>query len=1288
MKLVKLLLFTSLLLLGLVGCSNTKDSVKGTVMLGNIANATVKIYEVDSNGLKKLLWSELSSDAKNLADIGKFNVHQSKLKANQLYLYEVSGGEDWDYNDDGIKDSSFTQNQGTFRSIIYGKDVTTLGDNFTVTYLSELLYQSVKDSIGSDDFKTKYQEESKKLLSSTELSGLNQTEIAEKINSYIPSKKNVELNASIETERKNIIDNIMNGNKTVISQKQFKSVSLLENRSVNVGSIVPIVVDINVSSSYGSLPVTFILVNEDNSSRRELVGYTLDQLSNSITSYQLETIIPADVNAGKYSIEVVVSGKDDTNSTQRTTLFNVNEKGNVDISGLTLDDTQANSSESSDNILAKKESVEMSYSEEGVLINSTLKIENRFADKNITNIKLSGYLDVSDTKIYVPLEAISFKNLDSDNDSADDNVTKAIEYNNVINIPLIESNTILNISTNILIDRENLLILIEKLGRSLLLDKEAVASSYIVLELKTQDGESIDSYKYPITFFMSDNLIEALTDNFAQLKSGTITVEELLSSLEKVKNAPAYKATAKGTEDGFSYANNKLSYKKSFSKSKYGDRVGAGIYAIGNASLDADGVRASTEAFVKLKVLKKKHYKIFEVDFKAGIEPASFEDTGYDFVVKSLGYNLYTRGKSLTDITGLTIPTIPNIDTIKDTKLKKAMIISKAKKVLDKTAKSTTVFYKRSKDFGKTISKKQTIIAGFIPVVVEVGAQATIGYTADIKLQGITQLKASFTPNARIGAWIDGGVGAGFDFFGLDVDYSAGVGGEFYLISDDFKNSITASLDLVDNETKEYVKYVEGNLHENITNYFYGPHGRFYLYGKWFGPEYKSQFWKPWKWGKHKRTKTLARWETTRSTTTLLDKRQNLFKIQLVPDLGIAYPDSIVIKADAPMKKKNILFAHGLYSSQATWETYSQYAEKAGWNVYRTNVDKVGSIATRAEELANYINGLNLEENSLIAVGHSMGGLDLRYIVSYANETGEEPFASASKIITKIYTIATPHGGSQFGGISDVSALKELGLTDLTSAPALKDLGLEQMAQFNKDYPYTTLKTEDRVVPLLAIRAVCDSPFAFGSDGVVSIARQSLDGAPYTLVPFIGKHTEAVSDLCAKTTKVETENTEILDDIFQNGTAKDGFVKRGFGGKDNQAIFVTSHRDIVFYKNTSCKGDTVGKFNSDYTIDIDCSESDECVNNEASSVMLYPNIKKSTAIRVYDHPDKKTSTRNYTTIYRGVEDWDKPVCITGFQHSTSPKESGYGISTSYHKVDSSKKLNSEVSHIKIWNTKD
>jgi len=1257
MKVLLKVFVAFLLVFGMIGCTDHSSSqtADGKVMLGNIADADVYIYQIDSNGLKTLFWKERSSNGKELSDIGKFALHAEELDANTLYLYKVVGGNDWDYNDDGLKDVNATSNQGTFHSIVKGKDVGVLGDNFTVTYLSELLYQAVRGSIGSDDFDTVYEKEGRKLLAQSEVTGQSAQSVAKKINGFVPARANVELNATIADNREGIISDIVSGNKNAISQAAFKSAALVENRDVAVGAILPLSLGIDVYRAYGDIPAIFNLVNSADGSKVALDGYTLPELSSDVQTYLTETVIPKDIAAGNYHVEVILADGDDKNSTNVTASFNVVEQGVVDIGGLAFDADANETSVSSGTVLATKKSIEMSYNDGNITINSTLKIQNRFVDKNITNILLSGFLDISGNQLYVPFESIEFN-------AIDDELVNGVSYSDAITIPVIEPDTILNISTNIMISRDNLIILMKKLGSSLLFNPQAVLDSFIVLELKTSDGDALDSYRYPVTFFMSDTMLELLSDNIGKLVAGEITIEELMASLEaggSTKNAPA-RVAAKATSSTAS-SSNKLAFSKSFSKYKYGRRVGAGLYAKGSAFIDGDGIHTHTNALVKVKVLKKKHYKMLDVSFNADVDPGSFEDTGYDFVIKSLGYNLYTKSKSLSEVSGMSTP---EVDERVSKKVKKSARFAKAKKMVSSGSASTLIGYKHERDFGKIISKKQTIIAGFIPVVVEVGARATIGYVADVHLEGITVLEASFTPNARVGSWIDGGVGAGFNFFGLDVDYSAGVGGSFWLLSDDFKNSVRASLDLVENDSKEYIKYLEGNLRESIRNYYYGPHGRLYLYGKWYGPKNRDQFYKVWTWSGHKRTKTLVRWETTKKTTTLLNKHQNLFRITLVPDLGIKYPDAEI--PSAPAVHKNILFAHGLKSSKNTWNTYTPYAEDKGWNVYRTNVDEFGSIATRAEQLATYINTLGLADNSLVAVGHSMGGLDLRYIVSHAHKSGDEPFVSAAKTITKIYTIATPHGGNQFGGIVNDG-----------NKPALDDLGLSQMATFNKDYPYTTLEIDGRVVPFLALRSLCDNPTAFGTDGVVSIARQSLDGASYNFIPFVNKHNESATILCSDSIVVETENTEILDKILNNGIATNNYTE-----------FITSHRDIVFYEHNSCEGDVIAKFNSNYTVDIDCSQSDECIANEASSMMLYPNVRKSTAIRIYDHPDKKTSTRNYMTIYRGVQDWTKPVCISGFEHSTSTKESGYGITTHYHKVDSSKGLNSEVSHIRVWNTKD
>jgi len=83
--------------------------------LGNFANANVEIYKVENDGSLVLKWSETTSNGITLDEIGKFNTHSAELEDNSFYLYKVSGGEDWDANDDGVLDSSATPNSGTIR---------------------------------------------------------------------------------------------------------------------------------------------------------------------------------------------------------------------------------------------------------------------------------------------------------------------------------------------------------------------------------------------------------------------------------------------------------------------------------------------------------------------------------------------------------------------------------------------------------------------------------------------------------------------------------------------------------------------------------------------------------------------------------------------------------------------------------------------------------------------------------------------------------------------------------------------------------------------------------------------------------------------------------------------------------------------------------------------------------------------------------------------------------------------------------------------------------------------
>jgi len=140
-----------ILVLGIIflmqGCGNAKSSyikTKGAAQLGYLANADVKIYEVENNGHLKLLFTEKTSDGDILEEIGSFEMHLKDLQSNKYYVYEVSGGQDWDYNDNGIKDNKPTDFNGTFRAFIKGETLKEVGTDFKITPYTELLYQELK----------------------------------------------------------------------------------------------------------------------------------------------------------------------------------------------------------------------------------------------------------------------------------------------------------------------------------------------------------------------------------------------------------------------------------------------------------------------------------------------------------------------------------------------------------------------------------------------------------------------------------------------------------------------------------------------------------------------------------------------------------------------------------------------------------------------------------------------------------------------------------------------------------------------------------------------------------------------------------------------------------------------------------------------------------------------------------------------------------------------------------------------------------------------------------------
>ncbi len=127
---------------------NTSKQNLMKAQLGVLANADVKIFRLEENGSKTLLFSEKTSDGDSFETIGNFNAHIDDLEADKFYIYEVSGGVDKDVNDDGIIDNIPIVNRGKIRLISKGgmlKESTVLP---RVTLASQMLYvRASKDII-------------------------------------------------------------------------------------------------------------------------------------------------------------------------------------------------------------------------------------------------------------------------------------------------------------------------------------------------------------------------------------------------------------------------------------------------------------------------------------------------------------------------------------------------------------------------------------------------------------------------------------------------------------------------------------------------------------------------------------------------------------------------------------------------------------------------------------------------------------------------------------------------------------------------------------------------------------------------------------------------------------------------------------------------------------------------------------------------------------------------------------------------------------------------------------
>lgn len=166
------------------------------------------------------------------------------------------------------------------------------------------------------------------------------------------------------------------------------------------------------------------------------------------------------------------------------------------------------------------------------------------------------------------------------------------------------------------------------------------------------------------------------------------------------------------------------------------------------------------------------------------------------------------------------------------------------------------------------------------------------------------------------------------------------------------------------------------------------------------------------------------------------------------------------------------------------------YLEAAGNRVLTPRVSPTAAIATRAAELRSFVRR-ELGGQPFHLIGHSLGGLDSRYMISRLGMHAQ---------VLSLTTVGTPHRGTAFAdwGVRRLSKffgpiLRALGISD----DCFFDLTTDACRRFNEDTP------DAPEVRYFSVAGVCERPYlGYGwrmtagvvrrhegaNDGIVSVA--------------------------------------------------------------------------------------------------------------------------------------------------------------------------------------------------------
>jgi len=631
---------------------------------------------------------------------------------------------------------------------------------------------------------------------------------------------------------------------------------------VKAGYELNIELEIDVDGVLSDLPLTISGVKSDDENNSIYFDTrTISSVAKGIYRYELNVTVPRDLVVGDYTLLVTLDPDDlygewnDTKQFHESTLFvDVVEHGPDDVIVAEV----AQEPETDDVVAAPARvttltsgvsTITVEATDSNMSIDATLIVHPNLRDLNETDINVTACLDIGSECIVLPLW------------SSDGNGT----LSDTLELHAVTQGFDTMISVDSILAMSEIQKIIDKILEKLqqFPPQEPILNSALKVTLSYNGLEK--TYAFDRQVLLSAELL-------AEVIAAASTAPQRAPSRVSGSCAPKL-----------------IDYSKVYSRSKYGTRFGAGVYAKGAAGLDSDGIHAMSYASLRIKAMGKKD-RFMKLNFSADALPGSFSGTGYDLDVEVLGISIFTKSNSLADVSGLSTPVITDVEerAIKlkidnnETNLSQATLIKqkiykKAKKSISNYSGSgsTMVGYARTWEYGKQKGYTQQFIVGIVPVTVTAGAQATVGFEADVALSGITAVEGSFKPVGRIGAYVEGGVGV--------VGYSAGVQADLWLMTETQKNSIEASLDLVEDADGEYIVALEGNIHEKIYNYFRGPNGKLYLYAKYSVPKYCRRYGVRYPCGYQTitRRKYLGKFETATSSYRILDKEQTLFTIDL-----------------------------------------------------------------------------------------------------------------------------------------------------------------------------------------------------------------------------------------------------------------------------------------------------------------------------------------------------------------------------------------------------------------------